>query len=119
MSQDKFILSVGAHVGGCLVDGLGDGVMVQAPGVEKGGLRSICFGLLQVCMLCTCHMSCRNTSDIVVSLPLCWYVTIDIGNCSMCLKIARHSQYCTVLSTKRPERGRYSSPLQPGGRYCS
>lgn len=48
MTQDKFILSVGAQVGGCLVDGLGDGVMVQAPGLEKDMLRSVCFGLLQV-----------------------------------------------------------------------
>lgn len=48
MTQDKFILSVGAQVGGCLVDGLGDGVMVQAPGLERGMLRSVCFGLLQV-----------------------------------------------------------------------
>lgn len=48
MSQDKFILSVGAQVGGCLVDGLGDGVMVQAPGLDVGMLRSVCFGLLQV-----------------------------------------------------------------------
>lgn len=48
MTQDKFILSVGAQVGGCLVDGLGDGVMVQAPGLDMGMLRSVCFGLLQV-----------------------------------------------------------------------
>lgn len=48
MTQDKFILSVGAQVGGCLVDGLGDGVMVQAPGLERDMLRSVCFGLLQV-----------------------------------------------------------------------
>lgn len=48
MTQDKFILSIGAQVGGCLVDGLGDGVMVQAPGLEKDMLRSLCFGLLQV-----------------------------------------------------------------------
>lgn len=48
MTQDMFILSVGAQVGGCLVDGLGDGVMVQAPGLGKEMLRSVCFGLLQV-----------------------------------------------------------------------
>lgn len=53
MTQDKFILSVGAQVGGCLVDGLGDGVMVQAPGLEKDMLRSVCFGLLQVNALLT------------------------------------------------------------------
>lgn len=48
MNNDQFILGIGAHVGGCLVDGLGDGVMVQAPGVEKDALRMMCFGLLQV-----------------------------------------------------------------------
>lgn len=48
MTHDKFILSIGAEVGGCLVDGLGDGFMVQAPGLDKGMLRSVCFGLLQV-----------------------------------------------------------------------
>lgn len=48
MTQDKLILSVGAEVGSCLVDGLGDGVMVKAPGLETTTLRSICFGLLQV-----------------------------------------------------------------------
>lgn len=48
MAQDKFILNVGAQVGGCLVDGLGDGVMVQAPGVGQDMLRSVSFGLLQV-----------------------------------------------------------------------
>lgn len=50
MSQDKFILTIGAEVGGCLVDGLGDGVMIEAPfhGLEKGMLRSTGFGLLQV-----------------------------------------------------------------------
>lgn len=118
MSQDKFILSVGAHVGGCLVDGLGDGVMVQAPGVEKEGLRSICFGLLQVCVLCICYMFCRNTNNILVSHPLWWIVTIEIGN-RTCVKITRLSQYCTVLSAQRPERGLFSSPLQPDGRYRS
>lgn len=48
MSQDRFILTIGAEVGGCLVDGLGDGVIVEAPGLETEMLRSTCFGLLQV-----------------------------------------------------------------------
>lgn len=47
MTHDKIILSVGAEVGGCLVDGLGDGVMIQAPGLETNMLRSVSFGLLQ------------------------------------------------------------------------
>lgn len=57
MSNDEFILGIGAQVGGCLVDGLGDGVMVQAPGIEKGALRTMCFGLLQVL-----HIICRVMS---------------------------------------------------------
>lgn len=70
MTQDKFILSVGAQVGGCLVDGLGDGVMVQAPGLERDMLRSVCFGLLQVKQCHACMpgeflyaASCRTCSE--------------------------------------------------------
>lgn len=61
MTQDKFILNIGAQVGGCLVDGLGDGVMVQAPGLAKDMLRSVCFGLLQVKFVC--HSSSRYTRN--------------------------------------------------------
>lgn len=53
-TNDKFILNIGAEVGGCLVDGLGDGVMVKAPGFEKGAVRSLCFGLLQVSQFMLC-----------------------------------------------------------------
>lgn len=48
MTNDKMILTIGAELGGCLVDGMGDGVMVVAPGQDKGTLRSLSFGLLQV-----------------------------------------------------------------------
>lgn len=51
MTNDKFILRIGAEVGGCLVDGLGDGVMVETSGLEKNAVRSLCFGLLQVSQL--------------------------------------------------------------------
>ncbi|CAB1112136.1 unnamed protein product [Ectocarpus sp. CCAP 1310/34] len=71
MSQDKFILSVGAQVGGCLVDGLGDGVMVQAPGLDVGMLRSVCFGLLQGCRM-------RNTKTEYVSCPSCGRTLFDL-----------------------------------------
>ncbi|CAM9221239.1 unnamed protein product, partial [Ectocarpus sp. 6 AP-2014] len=71
MTQDKFILSVGAQVGGCLVDGLGDGVMVQAPGLDVGMLRSVCFGLLQGCRM-------RNTKTEYVSCPSCGRTLFDL-----------------------------------------
>ncbi|CAM9578221.1 unnamed protein product, partial [Pylaiella littoralis] len=71
MTQDMFILSVGAQVGGCLVDGLGDGVMVQAPGLGKEMLRSVCFGLLQGCRM-------RNTKTEYVSCPSCGRTLFDL-----------------------------------------
>lgn len=48
MSDDRFILSIGAELGGCLVDSMGDGVMIRAPGQDIGTLRLLSFGLLQV-----------------------------------------------------------------------
>ncbi|CAM9771873.1 unnamed protein product, partial [Scytosiphon promiscuus] len=75
MTQDKIILSVGAEVGGCLVDGLGDGVMVQAPGLETGMLRSVSFGLLQASSE-GCRM--RNTKTEYVSCPSCGRTLFDL-----------------------------------------
>lgn len=79
MTQDRLILTIGAQVGGCLVDGLGDGVMVQAPGLDKGMLRSMSFGLLQVL---------RNTlSTHVLSKRWAWrtvrLVTLLIVSCAL------------------------------------
>ena len=50
-SKDEIVISTGAEIGGLLVDGLGDGVLVEAPALpseELDFLRNMSFGLLQV-----------------------------------------------------------------------
>jgi hypothetical protein len=50
-SKDEIVISTGAEIGGLLVDGLGDGVLVEAPELpseELDFLRNMSFGLLQV-----------------------------------------------------------------------
>lgn len=38
----------GTEVGALLVDGLGDGLLIECPGEDVGQLRLMSFGLLQV-----------------------------------------------------------------------
>ena len=50
-TKDDVIITTGSEVGGLLVDGLGDGVLVEAPQLpttELNFLRVMSFGLLQV-----------------------------------------------------------------------
>lgn len=42
------IISTGTEIGGLLVDGLGDGVLVEYPNEDLSFLRTMSFGLLQV-----------------------------------------------------------------------
>ena len=44
----------GTEVGALLVDGLGDGLLIECPGEDVGQLRLMSFGLLQVCCCCCC-----------------------------------------------------------------
>lgn len=103
MTNDQVVLSVGAQVGGCLVDGLGDGVMVQAPGLEKGALRTMCFGLLQVrrtyqgvgdecCRSLFLFLSCLTAEG---SVPLVW--TIFKSICRAPLIWAFGCTYCCIV----------------------
>lgn len=41
------VISTGTEIGGLLVDGLGDGVLVEYPQEELSFLRVMSFGLLQ------------------------------------------------------------------------
>ncbi|GFR52316.1 hypothetical protein Agub_g14853, partial [Astrephomene gubernaculifera] len=63
-SRDEIVIKTGAMVGGLLVDGLGDGAMIECPGEDVDFLRSTAFGLLQGCRM-------RNTKTEYVSCPSC------------------------------------------------
>lgn len=47
-SRDEQILTAGTEIGALLVDGLGDGVLVECPSEDLEVLRLMSFGLLQV-----------------------------------------------------------------------
>ena len=47
-SRDEQILTAGTEIGALLVDGLGDGVLVECPSEDLEILRLMSFGLLQV-----------------------------------------------------------------------
>ena len=46
-SLDAIIMTTGTEMGALLVDGLGDGVLVECAGQDLGTLRSLSFNLLQ------------------------------------------------------------------------
>lgn len=62
--RDDIVLNTGAWVGGLLVDGLGDGVLIEAEGEDTDFLRTTSFGLLQGSRM-------RNTKTEYVSCPSC------------------------------------------------
>lgn len=47
-SRDEQILTSGTEIGALLVDGLGDGVLIECPSEDLEVLRLMSFGLLQV-----------------------------------------------------------------------
>ena len=57
----------GTEVGALLVDGLGDGLLIECPGEDVGQLRLMSFGLLQVCCCCCAMLqnpaNARESSD--------------------------------------------------------
>ena len=61
----------GMEAGALLVDGLGDGALVECEGEDVGFLRTLAFGLLQGCRM-------RNTKTEYVSCPSCGRTLFDL-----------------------------------------
>ncbi|CAI5512367.1 unnamed protein product [Closterium sp. Naga37s-1] len=70
-SKDDLVLQSGAEAGALLVDGLGDGVMLEAPSHDMEFLRNTSFGMLQGCRM-------RNTKTEFVSCPSCGRTLFDL-----------------------------------------
>ena len=62
---------LGTEAGALLVDGLGDGALVECEGEDVSFLRTLAFGLLQGCRL-------RNTKTEYVSCPSCGRTLFDL-----------------------------------------
>lgn len=70
-TKEDLILRCGFEVGALLVDGLGDGVMLDAPGFDLNTLRTASFGLLQGSRM-------RSTKTDFVSCPSCGRTLFDL-----------------------------------------
>lgn len=55
--RDDLVIGAGSNAGALLVDGLGDGVLLEAPDQDFDFLRSTSFNLLQGCRM-------RNTKTV-------------------------------------------------------
>lgn len=69
--RDGIIIESGAKVGGLMVDGLGDGVLIECATEDVDFLRTTSFGLLQGCRM-------RNTKTEYVSCPSCGRTLFDL-----------------------------------------
>ncbi|AED97355.1 4-hydroxy-3-methylbut-2-enyl diphosphate synthase [Arabidopsis thaliana] len=73
--RDELVIHAGTYAGGLLVDGLGDGVMLEAPDQDFDFLRNTSFNLLQGCRM-------RNTKTEYVSCPSCGRTLFDLQEIS-------------------------------------
>ncbi|CAH1437948.1 unnamed protein product [Lactuca virosa] len=69
--RDDLVISAGANAGALLVDGLGDGILLEAPDQDFEFLRNTSFNLLQGCRM-------RNTKTEYVSCPSCGRTLFDL-----------------------------------------
>eukprot|EP01024_Parvocaulis_polyphysoides_P012080 TRINITY_DN14310_c0_g1_i11.p1 TRINITY_DN14310_c0_g1~~TRINITY_DN14310_c0_g1_i11.p1 ORF type:complete len:744 (-),score=153.62 TRINITY_DN14310_c0_g1_i11:169-2118(-) len=69
--RDEIIIKSGSELGGLLVDGLGDGVMLECETEDLEFLRLTSFGLLQGCRM-------RNIKTEYVSCPSCGRTLFDL-----------------------------------------
>lgn len=73
--RDDLVIGAGANAGALLVDGLGDGVLLEAPDNNFDFLRNTSFNLLQGCRM-------RNTKTEYVSCPSCGRTLFDLQEIS-------------------------------------
>lgn len=73
--KDDLVISAGSQAGALLVDGLGDGLLLEAPSQDFDFLRNTSFGLLQGCRM-------RNTKTEYVSCPSCGRTLFDLQEIS-------------------------------------
>jgi (E)-4-hydroxy-3-methylbut-2-enyl-diphosphate synthase len=75
IDRDGLVIGAGANVGALLVDGLGDGLLLEANNQEFEFLRDTSFNLLQGCRM-------RNTKTEYVSCPSCGRTLFDLQEIS-------------------------------------
>ncbi|XP_073287773.1 4-hydroxy-3-methylbut-2-en-1-yl diphosphate synthase (ferredoxin), chloroplastic-like [Primulina huaijiensis] len=73
--RDDLVIGAGANAGALLVDGLGDGILLEAPDQVFDFLRNTSFNLLQGCRM-------RNTKTEYVSCPSCGRTLFDLQEIS-------------------------------------
>ncbi|WOG87586.1 hypothetical protein DCAR_0206816 [Daucus carota subsp. sativus] len=73
--RDDLVIGAGANAGSLLVDGLGDGILLEAPDQDFDFLRNTSFNLLQGCRM-------RNTKTEYVSCPSCGRTLFDLQEIS-------------------------------------
>ncbi|OVA10147.1 4-hydroxy-3-methylbut-2-en-1-yl diphosphate synthase [Macleaya cordata] len=73
--RDDLVIGAGSNAGALLVDGLGDGVLLEAPDQDFDFLRNTSFNLLQGCRM-------RNTKTEYVSCPSCGRTLFDLQEIS-------------------------------------
>eukprot|EP00884_Botryococcus_braunii_P018770 jgi/Botrbrau1/5577/Bobra.97_2s0008.1 len=71
LTRDEIVLTCGAEIGALLVDGLGDGVLLDCPTEDLDFIRTMSFGLLQGSRM-------RNTKTEYVSCPSCGRTLFDL-----------------------------------------
>nr|AOV62778.1 4-hydroxy-3-methylbut-2-enyl diphosphate synthase [Morus alba] len=75
IDRDDLVIGAGSNAGALLVDGLGDGVLLEAPDKDFDFLRNTSFNLLQGCRM-------RNTKTEYVSCPSCGRTLFDLQEIS-------------------------------------
>ena len=69
--NEVFQLSAATNVGGLLIDGLGDGILINAPNVSKEVVNNTSFGILQAART-------RMTKTEYISCPSCGRTLFDL-----------------------------------------